>query len=242
VAITARALIASTLRLLTVLASNEPMAAAEAFDGLQTLNQMLDSWANDRLLVYATVRLDVPLVPGKAVYTWGVPGGDILQPRPVQVESAVLSLQGQDLEWPLTGYSQGDYDAIAQKAMTSLYPQVWQYTSTYPLGELRVWPVPQEGHTLAVWPWMPLKRFDTLDTEVNLPPGYERALRYGLALDLAPEYGREATPALVGAFAQAFSAIKRTNTVVPTLSMDPAFSGRQAGRWDAQSDTYFWRR
>ena len=241
-ATTARALIASTLRLLQVLASNEPLPAAEAFDGLQTLNQMIDSWSNERLLVFSMTRLNVPLSPGKAVYTWGVPGGDIPQPRPVQVESAVLSLTGQDLEWPLPVYSQREYDAIAQKGLSSLYPQLWQYTATYPLGELRVWPVPQEGHVLGLWPWLPLVRFEDLDAEIQLPPGYERAIRHGLALELSFEYGKEASPALVGAFAQSFSAIKRTNTVVPTLGMDPAFSGRQAGQWYAPGDSYVWRR
>jgi hypothetical protein len=239
---TARSLISSTLRLLGVLASNEPMTAAEAFDGLQTLNQMVDSWSNERLYVWAIERLDVPLIVGQSLYTWGLPGGMIAHPRPVQVEGAVLSLHGQDLEWPLTAYSQVEYTALAQKELSSLYPQLWQYTPTYPLGELRVWPVPQEVHTLGLFPWVGLKRFADLDAEVTLPPGYERALRYGLALDLAPEYGKEAAVVLVGAYAQAVAAIKRTNSFVPTLGMDPAFTGRQAGQWYAPADAYFWRR
>jgi hypothetical protein len=239
---TARALISSTLRLLGVLASTEPPAAEEASDALQTLNQLVDSWSNERLTVYAIARLDVPLIVGQALYTWGVPGGMIAHPRPLQVEGAVLSLAGQDLEWPLTAYSQADYTALAQKQLSNVYPQLWQYTPTYPLGELRLWPVPQEAHTLGVFPWVPLPRFASLDTAITFPPGYERALRYGLALDLAPEYGREASTALVGAFAQALSAIKRTNTIVPTLGLDPAFSGRQAGEWDASSGQYVWRR
>jgi hypothetical protein len=240
---TARALIASTLRLLGVLASNEPPTAEEAFDGLQTLNQLVDSWSNERLTLYAIERLDVPLIVGQALYTWGVPGGMIAHPRPLQVEGVVLRLTDQpDMEWPLTAYSQAEYQALAQKGMTSLYPQLWQYTPTYPLGELRMWPVPQQAHTLGLFPWVPLTRFASLDTELTFPPGYERALRFGLALDLAPEYDREASTALVGAFAQAFSAIKRTNTVVPTLGMDPAMSGRQAGAWEASSGHYVWRR
>jgi hypothetical protein len=240
-ATTARALISSTLRLLGVLAAGEVPTAQEADDALQTLNQLVDSWSNERYLVYVVERLDVPLVVGKPLYTWGVPGGDIPSPRPVQVEGVVFSLTDQDLEWPLTAYSQVEYVAIAQKGLSSLYPQLWQYTPTYPLGELRVWPTPQAAHTLGLFPWVPLARFASLDTVVTLPPGYERALRYGLALDLAPEYGREASPTLVGAFAQALSAIKRTNTVVPTLGMDPAWSGRQAGDWDATAGTYLWR-
>lgn len=239
---TARALIASTLRLLGVLASNEPMPAAEAFDGLQTLNQLVDSWSNERLTIYVTTRLEVPLVGGQALYTWGIPGGDILQPRPVQVEGAVLSLQGQELEWPLTPYSQTEYAALPLKTLTTLYPQLWQYTPTFPLGELRLWPVPQEAHTLGVWPWVPLTRFADLDALVQFPPGYERALRAGLACDLSVEYGKEISPSIAAMLAEAKSSLKRTNTIVPTLGLDPAFSGRQAGQWWSTTGDYLWRR
>ena len=98
---TARGLIRSALRLIGALASGEPVPAAEAFDGLEALNAYLDSASNERLTAYVIERLDVPLVPGKAVYTWGLPGGDIAHPRPFRLEGAVLRLVDQAYEYPL---------------------------------------------------------------------------------------------------------------------------------------------
>ena len=74
------------------------------------------------------------------------------------------------------------------------------------------------------------------------PPGYERWLRVGLALELSPEYGKDPSPLLVAMLAESKSALKRTNTVVPLLGMDPAYSGRSAGAWDATTGSYLWRR
>jgi hypothetical protein len=241
-ALTARSLISSSLRLLGVLAAGERPSAQEADDALQTLNQLLDSWSLERLLIYMIERLDVPLVAGTAVYTWGQPGGDIPQPRPVQVEGVLLRVVDQDLEWPLEALSQADYEAIGLKQLTSLYPQSWVYEPTYPLGTLTVWPAPEATNALGVFPWVPLSRFASLDTVVSLPEGYERLLRAGVAVDLSPEYGREVSLTIAGMLAEAKSSVKRTNTVVPRLGMDGAVAGRGQGAWWWQTGTVMRRR
>ena len=241
-ATTARDLIRGSLRLLGVLASGEQPSAAEAFDGLQALNAFLDSASNEKLTAYVIERLDVPLVPGKAVYTWGVPGGDIAHPRPFHLEGAVLRLVENAYEYPLDLVDQAMYQTVALKSQPSLYPSLVWYEPTYPLGTLHLWTVPEQANVLGLLPFVPLTRFSSLDAAVTFPQGYERWLRYALAVELAPEYGREVSPVVVATLAQAISAIKRVNSVVPTLGMDPAYSGRQAGTWDAYTGGYVWRR
>jgi hypothetical protein len=230
------------LRLLGVLAAGEVPTAQEADDALQTLNQLLDSWSNDRLLIYVVERLDVPLVAGQSTYTWGLPAGQIAAPRPLQVEGVLLRVVSQQLEWPLLALSQADYEAIGLKQLTSLYPQSWLYEPTYPLGTLTVWPAPDETNALGVLPWVPLARCASLDTVLQFPQGYERLLRAGVAVDLSPEYGREVSPTIAAMLAEAKSGVKRTNTVVPRLGMDPAVAGRGRGDWWWQTGTYRGRR
>lgn len=239
---TARGLIRSSLRLLGVLATGEQPAAQEAQDGLEALNAFLDSASLERLTAYTIERLDVPLVPGKRTYTWGVPGGDIATPRPLQVEGAVLRLVENDYEYPLELVDQATYQGVALKAESSLYPSLVWYEPTYPLGQLHLWTVPEQGNVLGVFPFVPLTRFSSLDAELNMPQGYEQWLRYGLAVILAPEYGKEPSATIVATLAQSISALKRNNTHVPTLGMDPAYSGRQAGVWDSHTGGYLWRR
>ena len=239
---TARDLVRGSLRLLGVLASGEQPSAAEAFDGLQALNAFLDSASNEHLTAYVIERLDVPLVPGKSTYTWGVPGGDIAHPRPFQLEGAVLRLVENAYEYPLELVDQAQYQAVALKTQASLYPSLVWYEPTYPLGTLHLWTVPEQANVLAVFPWVPLTRFPSLDAPLEMPPGYERWLRYALAVELAPEFGRDVSPVVMATLAQAVAALKRTNTRVPVLGLDPASSGRQAGEWDARSGGYVWRR
>jgi hypothetical protein len=122
-------------------------------------------------------------------------------------------------EWPIQVLTQRDYEqGITLKAFSSLYPEAVYLESTFPLARLHVYYVPQAAHTLALFPWQRFITFPTLDAEVALPEGYLRALRLGLVVELASEYGREVSLITLRNLAEAKSAVKTVNTVVPTLS------------------------
>lgn len=225
---TVRALIRRSLLTLGVLSSTEPMTADEAQDGLETLNALLASWATERLTLYHVPRVDVPLLPSQAPYTWG-PGGDIPSPRPLRLEGAVLRVDegGSVMDWPVAVLSQAAYEqGIMLKALESTYPCAVYYETTYPLGTLHVYFVPQMPSTLGLFPVVPLTGFASIDSVVTLPEGYERLLVYGLSVDLAPMYGKEVTPTLAGILAEAKSGVKRANTVSPLLGCDAALTSQ----------------
>jgi hypothetical protein len=99
---------------------------------------------------------------------------------------------------PATGISYGikiinqqQYDGIAVKTVTSTYPQVMWVNMTYPDIEMYIYPVPTkliEFHFISV---DELTRPANLATDLTFPPGYLRAFRYNLAMELAPEFGVE---------------------------------------------------
>ena len=246
-AVTARDIIRGALRLNGALASGEAVPAAEALDGLETLNALMQSWSLESLIIWHLPRVLVPLEPGKAVYTWG-PGGEILSHRPLRLETALLEetgLGGQSAyEWPISVWSHEEYTrGIAMKELPSTYVQGVYLEPAIPLARLHVWPLPTTSTTaLILYPWLPLNALPTLDDPWSFPTGYDRMLRVGLAIELSAEYGREVTPLLVAMLAEAKAAVKRQNTVIPTLGLDHAFSGRQAGDWDAMTGGYLWRR
>ena len=231
---TARALIRRSLLLLAVVSSTEPLQADEAADGLATLNALVASWATERCLVYHVPRLDVPLVPGQASYTWG-PGGAIAGPRPLKLEGAVLRTDGMD--WPVAVLSQTDYEqGVMLKGLPSTYPCAVYYETAFPLGVLHVYFVPQIATTLGLFPWLPLTGFASLDTPVSLPEGYERALVAGLAADLAPMYGKEVSPTIAAIVAESKAAVKRVNAPHPVLGLDAAL---QPLAWDGSDGPGF---
>lgn len=183
---TANSVIKRALRLIGVLASGETMSSEDAADGLEALNAMLDSWRNDRLMCYAIQDESLTLVSTQASYSIG-PSGDLNTTRPVKIEAAYVRASSTD--YPVTMLTDTEWDGIYNKASQSDCPEYAYYAPTMSTGTLYVWPVPNAANTLHLKTWTPLTSFSSLATVVTLPPGYEEALTFNLALRIAPEHG-----------------------------------------------------
>lgn len=222
---TARELIASSLRLIGVLSSGETPSADEASDALTTLNQMLEEWSTQRLLINAIVEESFPLQVGVGQYSMG-PSATFDTTRPQKIVKARLR-QGSN-DFPVDIITVDRFATIITKGTDSSIP-IWLYPEgTFPNETLNLWPVPSEANTLLLYSWKELTAFATLDTAVSLPPGYDKALRFSLATDLAIEYGKEIGPALAGKTAIAVGNIKRMNNKPEKMSIDEALLSRGA--------------
>lgn len=219
---TARELIASSLRLIGVLASGETATADEANDALSALNQMLSQWSNENLVVYQKVRDEFTLTASDGSYTWGTTAGagNFTTARPVQVLSARLELQGTDpQEIPLKILTLEEYSAISSKELESSIPQGVFFDGAYPNVGVNFWPVPSASEHVVFWSLKPFSTL-TLDTDISYPPGYEKAIRFNLAVDLAPEYGRPVDQLILQQAIDSKAEIKRKNLQTPKLKMD----------------------
>jgi hypothetical protein len=183
---TARVLIKRTLQLIGVIGQGESLPASDANDTLTALNDMLGSWSAQGNAVYEEAK-DIFTLTGAASYTIGV-GATINTPRPVRIVAAFTRSGGHD--YPLTLKDQKFYASICDKD-TSGYPEYLYYDGGYPNGTLYLSPKPQAGLELHLYSQKPLISIASLDTEITLPPGYDRAIRYNLACERAPEYGIE---------------------------------------------------
>jgi len=74
-----------------------------------------------------------------------------------------------------------------------------------------------------------LEAFADYDTLYDLPPGYARALRYNLAVELAPEFGRPLDPLVAGLAAESLATIKRANVRTVPVGVDAALIVDAAG-------------
>lgn len=77
-----------------------------------------------------------------------------------------------------------------------------------------------------LYSWKPFSSFASVNDEIELPPGYERALRYNLAVELYPEYGKEPPASIYSAAQESKAAIKRMNIKPSYLVTDPFFTRR----------------
>ena len=229
---TARDLISSSLRLIGVLASGEVPSNSESSDALVSLNEMLDSWSTERLFINAITREPFPLTVSKRTYTMG-PGGDFDTVRPIRITGAVLRyIRNENTDIPVRILNSRQWSKIVDKDTDSSIPTYMYPEGTFPLETLNFWPIPESVNDIIIYSIKSLAQFDDLDAELSFPPGYSRALRYNLALELADEYGRPIPPRVMETARDSIAKIKRVNMKPHYIDANP-FSDK---------DTYFdWR-
>jgi len=159
-------------------------------DALSTLNEMIDSWSIETLSVYGTDNDEFTLTPGKFNYTYGT-GGDFNVQRPVYITDMYMIRQG--VTTPVKIIPIEAYNAIAIKAQSQPLVERAYITTSFPLVEVNLWPIPSEANTIGFTSNRVLTNIPNLTTAIYLPPGYLRALRYCLAVELWPEYPNQAT-------------------------------------------------
>ena len=216
---TARDLIGDAHRLLGLVSSGNALPESVYQDNLVALNQMIDSWNTERLSVFAT-QDQVFSWPASTIKRTLGPTGNFVGNRPVLVDDATYFRD------PLTNVSFGvriinqqQYDGIAVKTVTSTYPQIIWVNMTYPDIEMYVYPVPTrvvEWHFISV---EELIKPASLTTTISFPPGYLRAFRYNLAMELAPEFGVEPSPQVQRIAMTSKRNLKRINNPDDVMSM-----------------------
>lgn len=223
---TGRDLVTASLRLIGAVAPGESVAASEATDGLSALNRMLGGWSTEGLLIHAQTQDTLTLVPGTATYTMGT-GGTFNTARPQQILQAVLrtSSGSSATDYPLDLLTLDQWSAITQKSLEGSHPRSLYDDGAYPLRSLTVYPKPTAAHTLVIFSLKALSEVSTLDSSISLPPGYDRALIYNLALELSPEYGKSVPDAVAMVATESKAGLKRMNLKPSYLRADDALVG-----------------
>jgi len=221
---TGRELITSSLRLIGAIAPGESLQAGEASDGLVTLNALIDSLSNENLLIYEQKKeASITLTPGTSSYLLG--SGGSITTRPMRVDFATIQVGTQ--EYAMKPLTEVEYARIGNKSLQSNIPEMFWDNGAYPARTLYLYPTPSAANTLNLYTLRALSQISTLDTTVDFPPGYLRMLRFNLAIDLAPEYGRQVTPEIASAAMESKALIKRTNTEIEILRCDGAVAAHR---------------
>lgn len=242
---TAQDLISRSLRTLGAVASGETPTAQESTDALDVLNDLLESWRLDSLLVYAIDRQVFAHTANTASYTIGS-GGTWNVTRPVRIERAFFqdTTVSPALELPYHLLTDDEYEQLRIKGVTSSWPLSLYYDQAYPLGNVVLWPVPSTNNNTILYLWHVLGPIASLATTVDMPPGYRRALVYNLALELAviPEYSTQGATAGLAKLAQeSKAALQDINAETPILSLDEAITGPAGSGWNIYSDSSNYR-
>jgi hypothetical protein len=118
---------------------------------------------------------------------------------------------------------------IPVKGTASGIPTKLFVEGSNPLETLNFWPLPNVASSAVLWSWKPLTQFASVNSTVTVPPGYLRALRYNLALELSAEYGIQPAVGVAAGALESKENIKRHNIVSPLMSVDDALLSGSGG-------------
>jgi len=224
--------------LIGVLGAGETAQGADSLDSLAVLNQLTESLSNEALMVHEKSRDTYTLTASTNPHTLGPSGADLTGARPLKVESAGLIQAGLTTEYPITLVDHYRWAKISDKSLTGAVPDLL-WVENEPT-KIKIWlhPICNAANTLVLYTWQALVSGLGLTTVLAYPPGYERMLRYNLARELAPEFGRIVPEDIVRIAKEAKNSLKAVNSVAPVLRIDPGIQQGGGGQWDIYSGGY----
>lgn len=181
-------LLESSLRVGGIIGEAETLNATAAVDAKEALNVMLTSQPWQGLALVALTNENFPTVAAQASYTMGA-SGNFNTVRPTKINKAWLR-DSANLDTPLKINDLGFYADISDKTSPG-QPTDLYISYGYPLATLYFYYVPDAVYTVYLESEKPLTEVTTLTATISLPPGYLAALKWNLALELMPEYGKE---------------------------------------------------
>lgn len=215
-------IIRSALRLIGQLAEGEQPSSQTMSDSLFALRLMMDSWNTESLSIYTTQTQQFTWPAGQAQRTLG-PGGDFIGIRPVMLSDSTYFVDpGSGVSYSLAFVNEATYNQISLKTATSSFPQQMWVEMTNPDLTLNVFPVPTRDLTFN---FVGAVQFDipvSPEAELLFPPGYLRAFKYSLAIELAPEFGVEASRSVRRVADISKRNIKRINAAQDIMNMPVA--------------------
>lgn len=221
-------------------ASGAAPSDAESADGLLRLNQMLASWSAEGDTVFNQVMQSFNLTAGTSSYTLGASGtfattgglrphkvtswratfGDMMKGGPVlaldEFGAAASAYQAQLAELAIKAALEGLVSTVASPLSVPI-PSLVGADTAYPLINIRVAPVPSNaGGAIELAYWTGITAFSSLNDTVTLPPEFEDALHFNLAVRLSPQYSRASglDPALAANAQNTKAAIVQQNRML----------------------------
>ena len=229
---TATKIILRAHRILGNKGAGEVLTGAEADEGLDALNTLLDSFSIQRLMIYQ-VRQESLTWPANTTSRTIGSGADFDTHRPDRIENGTIFRDSSNIDYPVQiAKDRYIYDNITDKTVTSSYPEILMYDPSSTWGTLYVYPVPNQALTLLLNTWQPLQVFDTLTEVVHMPAGYKRMLEYNLAQELESEVGLPLSQGARKIANDSKKAVKRNNSPITASASETYYVLNQGRRPD----------
>jgi len=228
----ANTIINAALRKLLVTPSGGSPTTAQYSDGLEVLNDMVNSWSAQRDLIYEDTKENLTIPAGTQSITIG-PTGDLITGRPLKI--TVATLRDNNIDYVMKLISEREYQGFSQKNNVSR-PYRLYYRNTWPNGTMYFEYTTDQAYTLILTSMKQLSTFPDGTTDVSLPDYYERALKTNLTIELADEMGAGNR---VSSTMYKIADESKTAIISQALDVVPAFTELHShGVYNIEADDY----
>jgi len=188
-------LISAALRMIGVGSIDEAPTADEISQAATTLNMMLKAWQTDGLQLWQIRQKSMTPVESQYQYSLGItsPSGDVVGSRPMRIIDIYRRTTATVTDVPLIKNTREEYWLLSDKDIEGT-PVSYYYDLQLTDGVLNIWPAPDAAfaaaNTLEILYQKPYDDMDVASTDdFEFPSEWYEAIKYGLAVRLAPEYG-----------------------------------------------------
>lgn len=215
------------LRLIGVLAAGEEASPEEHADALDRLIGLIDSFNTNNLLVsYISQKTYAPPVLGwKSNITIGLnPTLDYNEIAPIEVLTAFFR-DSSGIDSPLALMSIDQWSSQTNKAIVASPSSYFVQYGPDKHTEIQFDTIPSGNdvlHLMCRVPFVAASGIYLPTDNIEWDYGFERMLRYHLAIELAPEYGVSVRPEVAVVALTAMSDIKQSNYSPSALEVDIA--------------------
>ena len=235
---TPRDIINLALKTANVVGVGQSSLPEDINDCFNMLNMMIAQWQRRRYMVYNLKTVSITAT-GATSYTIGL-GQQFNTERPAKIEAAFIRMQGGSnlpVDYPLQVLrAKEDYDRISIKTLNA-FPQYVFYDSTFPVGNVFVWPVPNNQYQIFLTVMTQLQAFQNLSEVIVMPNEYLDALQWNLADRILTIYGLPENPKITRYAEVSMRAIMENNSQIPLLHMPVALRGK-SGAYNIYGDFY----
>jgi hypothetical protein len=183
------------------------------------LNSLVDAWVLETLLAYATIET-VFTLPGNTTSRTIGTGQQINVSRPIRIEDQSF-VRVSGIDFPLKPITELEYNSIGLKSLSlGVVPSVCFFDGNFPTANVFFYPPTTAATEVHLVTLAKLSSFADLTTDYGLPPGYQRALEFNLAIEIAPDFEQVPTPMIFSMASTTKRLAKRANMMIPQLECD----------------------
>lgn len=184
-------LIEGALRMIGALSQGQTPNAVQVSDAAISLNMMIKAWEADGMPLWGLAEYSVPITAGVSIYQIGI-GKTINTPKPLKVIQAWNRDSISFVDIPMRILTKQEYNMLGNKTSSGNPIQLY-YQPLLNYGELHLFPTPDAtsstGNTIYITYQRPFEDMLIAGDTLDFPQEWLEAIKYGLAVRLAPEYG-----------------------------------------------------